>query len=139
MSDAWELVDAFSDFWKCFAKVISKPVRPPALKILPSQEVLGESLRLNIGRDEPLAILGVSSGGVRGTETFDVFLSGSQVVRKAMGRFEGEHVWIAVRSEFEILYLNALENAEAKRAWDGLTKISTAYAGYQFVVDTGTY
>ncbi len=139
MSDAYELVEAFRDFWRRVQKLASKPVRPATLKIQPSQEVEGESLRLDVGRDEALAILGVSSGGVRGTETFDVFISGTQVVRKAKGRFDNEHVWITVRSEFEILYLNALENGQARRAWENREKISNAYAGYQFVVDTGSH
>jgi hypothetical protein len=138
MQDAYDLVEAYANFWKRFGKVASKPVQPSALTIQASQEVEGESLRIEIGRDHALAILGVASGGVRGTEYFDVFVSGMQVVRKAKGLYEGEHVWITVRSEFEVLYLNALEKKDAKKAWDANEKVSTAYAGFQFVVDTGS-
>jgi hypothetical protein len=139
MQDAYELVDAYANFWKRFGKVASKPVQPSALTIKASQEVEGESLRIEIGRDEALAVLGVASGGVRGTEYFDVFVSGMQVVRKAKGEYEGEHTWITVRSEFEVLYLNALEKKDAKKAWEAQKKVSTAYAGYQFLVDTGAH
>ena len=118
MSEAYELVDAYDNFWKQFAKLASRPVQPSALKIRPSNEVEGESLRLEIGRDEALGVLGVSSGGVRDAERFDVFVSGMQIVRKAKGECEGEYVWLAVRSEFEVLYLNALEKKDAKNAWD---------------------
>lgn len=139
VGDAYELLDAYADFWKRVGRLASKPVRPAALKVEPVREVEGESLRINIGRAEPLAILGVPSGGVRGTNGFDVYLSGTQVVRKVKGACDDEHIWITVKSEFEILYLNALENSEARTAWRRNEKISTAFVGYQFVVDTATH
>lgn len=139
MSDVHELVAAFGDFWKHVSKLITKPVRPRALKIEAAREKEGESLRLNIGRNEPLMILGLASGGVRDAEKFDIYISGTQVVRRAMRDQDDEHCWFTVKSEFELLYLNGLENAEARRAWSRQEKVSHAYAGYQFTVETGEH
>jgi hypothetical protein len=109
------------------------PMSPQALSVKIASERIGESVRLNFGTEEPIRILGLPARGVCDCSTFDVYITGKQVVRK--GLVQGVEAWFTVHSEFDVLYLNALEQSDVKRAWREETRNSHAYGGFRFTVD----
>ena len=132
VADGAELVEAYSEFWREFVKLADRKVTPSALTISPIQLKPGLTLGLDFGRGTgPIALLGITSKGAPRTSALDIYLAGTQVVSRI--RDAGDIRWVILRSEFDLLYLNALENAVMRRAWREKARPSVAYAGYKFV------
>jgi hypothetical protein len=127
--DGYTLTTSYAEFWDALGKLLGsgRGLDPPSLRVAPVQHQKGKTLRIDFGA---LVIRNVAA---RMTPPIDIYMSGFHIV----GRVEAEeekNPWIILRSEFDLLYLNALENSRANAAWREKKRgVSVAYAGYQFV------
>src|SRR5262245_28760480 len=116
-SDGLPLSKSYAELWREFARLVDLKVQPSSLQVESSQLDPGRTLRLEFGKGpEPLALLGAASRGAPQTNKLDIYLSGTQVVGRIPDG-EGGTRWVVLRSEFEVLYLNALEIAVKRRDW----------------------
>jgi hypothetical protein len=133
VKDAIELREPYQEFWQAFrASLRGVVVKPDSLRLRLEKEKDGETIRI-VFLDGPMRILGVKSP-TRGGDAADIFFSSEHVVCRVES--EDGPAWRVLRSEIDLLYLNALENKVAKRALE-VPELSYAYAGYRFVSDAG--
>ena len=134
LGDGFELTSLYEDFWARVQKLAGKPVRPKKLAPKPAVEEAGKSLRFDFGRTGDVLVLrGLPCVNAPGASAFDVYVSGSQVVRR-IKTVEAGIAWVLVASEFDVLFLNALDDSFVTRAWEDKRKESSAYAGYRFTI-----